>query len=165
MGAIVIIVTESEIQQALLQTLSGVLLCNTQFMMGGEQDVIQVTPSWYINEFEIKISRKDYKADFHKKASFWSRNRYFSVKKHDLLSGEVPPPVSNVVLPRRFTFVLPSDLASQVDIPEYAGLIVYNGESCSVEKKAPVLPCGKKAHDRAKYSLLSRLAVHSKGTG
>ena len=149
--------TEYEIQRSLLQILTGVSLCNTQFMMGGEQDVIQVTSSWYINEFEIKTNLKDYKADYRKKASFWSQRRYFSAKKHDVLSGKTIPPFPNVVMPRRFTFVVPSILASLIDVPEYVGLIVYDGKKCEVEKKAPILTCGKKANDRAKYSLLSRL--------
>ena len=150
--------TEHEIQQSLLQILTGVSLCNTQFMMGGEQDVIQVTSSWYINEFEIKTNLKDYRADYRKKASFWFQGRYFSAKKHDLLAGKTTPPFPNVVMPRRFTFVVPAILAALIDVPEYSGLIVYDGKSCVIEKKAPVLPCGKKVHDRAKYSLLSRLA-------
>lgn len=71
-----------------------------------ESDVLKITKSGYAYEFEIKISRADFKNDFkHKK------------KKHNLLEQKE----GNI--PNYFYYVVPTDLIKEDEIPEYAGLI------------------------------------------
>jgi hypothetical protein len=48
-----------------------------------ESDLVSITPAHYYTEFEIKVSRADYNADFRKRA--------FSTSKHDILQNKVEP--------------------------------------------------------------------------
>ena len=73
---------------------------------GWESDVLKITKSDYAYEFEIKISRGDFKNDFkHKK------------KKHLILESRE----GNI--PNYFYYVVPELLIQEEEIPEYAGLI------------------------------------------
>lgn len=77
-----------------------------------ESDVLKITKSGYAYEFEIKISRPDFKNDFkHKK------------KKHTLLESKE----SSSKIPNYFYYVVPEGLVSEEEIPEYAGLIYVLG--------------------------------------
>lgn len=73
-----------------------------------ESDVLKITKSGYAYEFEIKISRGDFKNDFkHKK------------KKHLLLENKE----NNAKMPNYFYYVVPEGLVTEDEVPEYAGLI------------------------------------------
>lgn len=72
-----------------------------------ESDSLFITRSGYIYECEIKISRGDFKHDFKKK------------KKHLILEGKDNFEQS----PNYFYYVVPKDLITVDEIPEYAGLI------------------------------------------
>ena len=73
-----------------------------------ESDVLKITKSGYAYEFEIKISRGDFKNDFkHKK------------KKHLLLENKE----NKAKMPNYFYYVVPEDLITEDEVPEYAGLI------------------------------------------
>ena len=73
-----------------------------------ESDVLKITKSGYAYEFEIKISRGDFKNDFkHKK------------KKHLLLENKE----NNSKMPNYFYYVVPEGLVTEDEVPEYAGLI------------------------------------------
>ena len=73
-----------------------------------ESDVLKITKSGYAYEFEIKISKADFKNDFkHKK------------KKHLLLENKE----NNSKMPNYFYYVVPEDLITEDEVPEYAGLI------------------------------------------
>ena len=73
-----------------------------------ESDVLKITKSGYAYEFEIKISRGDFKNDFkHKK------------KKHLLLENKE----NNSKMPSYFYYVVPEGLVTEDEVPEYAGLI------------------------------------------
>lgn len=79
-----------------------------------ESDVLKITKSGYAYEFEIKISRTDFKNDFkHKK------------KKHTLLESKE----SSFKIPNYFYYVVPEGLVSEKEIPEYAGLIYVLGNT------------------------------------
>ena len=73
-----------------------------------ESDVLKITKSGYAYEFEIKISRGDFKNDFkHKK------------KKHLLLESKD----NGAKMPNYFYYVVPEDLITEDEVPEYAGLL------------------------------------------
>lgn len=77
-----------------------------------ESDVLKITKSGYAYEFEIKISRPDFKNDFkHKK------------KKHILLESKE----NSSKIPNYFYYVVPEGLVSEEEVPEYAGLIYVLG--------------------------------------
>jgi hypothetical protein len=108
------------------QTIQNVLYChcatkrhelivpNSQ-LFGWESDLVSVTKSGVIFEFEIKISRSDFLADLKKqrakhlvegtRTAFWTDR------------------VINVPRPNFFFYVCPPDLIKAIEVPDYAGLI------------------------------------------
>lgn len=97
------------------------ICANFQTINLQECDVISVSPSGYLFEFEIKTSVSDFKADFKKTA------------KHDRLSngqGVFYPPKNKAGEQRTefiscsyFWYVCPACLIRDDMVPEYAGLI------------------------------------------
>lgn len=106
------IVTANEIQKELLNFVKGsydVVLPNFYFGRY-ECDVFRITQSDFVFEYEIKISRSDFFADFKKSKG----------DKHgDMANGTCKP--------NRFFFVVPENLVKVEEIPIYAGLIFYKG--------------------------------------
>lgn len=82
-----------------------------------ECDVISVSKSDYIYEYEIKISRADFKKDFIKEKHTHILNEKFTY----IRKGEQLWRVCNY-----FNYVVPKDLISLDEVPEYAGLIYVN---------------------------------------
>lgn len=74
-----------------------------------ESDVLKFTKSGYVYEFEIKISRADFKNDFKNKK-----------KKHTLLEDKNS---ENSKRPNYFYYVVPKDMIDVEDVPDYAGLL------------------------------------------
>lgn len=111
----------SDIKKALLQWCGGnvydIVLPNFYWGMF-EHDVFELKMSGYLNEYEIKVSRSDFKNDF--KKYFSTRTdipfEYENHNKHDIVrNGEAPC--------NRFFFVVPENLVSISEVPKYAGLI------------------------------------------
>ena len=112
-----------------------------------ESDSLAVTKSGYVYEYEIKISRADFKNDFkHKKM------------KHQLLEGTYVITGFETVgdgkmrlndRPNYFFYVVPEGLITVEEVPDYAGLIyikpIYNYDgtirwyNTVVVKEAPKL--------------------------
>lgn len=93
----------------------------------GEADLIAMTKSNYLYEFEIKISRADFKNDF--------KHKPF---KHDLLSGYNTHKYNNVIPTAYFYYAVPENLVKIEEVPEYAGLIYITEHSrCLIVKGAP----------------------------
>ncbi len=92
-------------------------------VFGWESDLISVTGAGYVHEYEIKISRSDFKADLKK-----SRHRRLvqdGTKKY--YRG-----------PAYFYYAVPRDMVRVDEVPDYAGLIfVY--PMMQIIKKAPRL--------------------------
>jgi len=116
-----------------------------------ECDVYSVTKAGFSHEYEIKISRSDFKADFEKETRVnnpnWKRlgdknnPLFFYHKKHDMLNESVMRPVN---CPNYFWFVTPEGLLREADIPEYAGWAeVYANHwgkpAIRIKKQAPRL--------------------------
>ena len=159
--------------------LGGFLSMGTQkyvmenlFVFSWESDKLVMTRSDMLYEFEIKISRSDFKADFKKK------------DKHAILEGKeefVPSydkvldrwkslheeyyKVSNYKKPHYFYYAVPEGLIEASEVPEYAGLVYVlpegehktrDGKSCwdgfYVVKPAPKLHNGKYTADELNLS-------------
>lgn len=90
-----------------------------------EMDLFRLLPSGFLSEYEIKISRADFRNDFKKQISDRKFNREtFSVEetnvrtKHDIISaGDYPA--------NKFYFVVPEGLVKPEEVPEKYGLIYY----------------------------------------
>lgn len=104
-----------------------------------ECDVISISKSDYIYEYEIKISRSDFKADFNKNKHKLMTERNCTLIKE---SNDIW-----YLTPNYFNFVVPKDLVSVEEIPEYAGLIYLNGSQFEVIKKAPLIHKTKATHN------------------
>lgn len=103
-----------------------------------ECDLWRLTRAGYVDEFEIKISLADYRADTKKGRRdgvvFDSTVRRYeprpAVLKHELLATSTGGP-------NRFWFVTTPEVASKVEPPEYAGMLVYEGGYMFVDRNAP----------------------------
>ena len=84
-----------------------------------ECDVFEVTAAGYFVEYEVKISKSDFRADAEKAKGFDAFNLE---RKHDLLS------VSDMRGPSRFYFVTPENLIDEQELPPWAGLIIAHQE-------------------------------------
>jgi len=104
-----------------------------------ECDVISISKSDYIYEYEVKISRADFKKDFIKeKHTNIINEKYTRVSKGELV----------YLLPNYFNFVTPTNLISIDEVPDYAGLI-YMDEFGKFEiVKKPKLLHKEKANDK-----------------
>jgi hypothetical protein len=100
-----------------------------------ECDMLTITRAGYVHEFEIKISRADFHADFKK-------------EKHQHYAARIPAFLSPwygekrmTEIPGRFWFVTMEGIATADDIPEYAGWIEArsNRRYPKVIKQAPQL--------------------------
>lgn len=90
-----------------------------------ECDVFELTPAGYFREYEIKLTRSDFRADAAKVRSIWSpvdglRGRDWDrgeIKKHAQIEAALKTG------PNRFWFVCPADLVIATELPSWAGLI------------------------------------------
>lgn len=71
-----------------------------------ECDLLEITKSGYVYEYEVKISRSDFKAD--------ARKRTYKQSKADAIKAGRT---------NYFYYVVPTDLIAIDEIPDYAGLI------------------------------------------
>lgn len=77
------------------------------YMFNDEMDICRIHND-YIFEYEIKVSRSDFKKDFIKGGYL---NKHKQIKEGKKAN--------------RFYFVVPADLLNKSEIPEYCGLIYY----------------------------------------
>jgi hypothetical protein len=80
-----------------------------------ENDVCEVTEAGYWREYEVKVSRADFKADSRKRR--WVSAERDSKTKYDLLAS------GTIKGPSRFTYVMPKGLIQLDELPPFAGLI------------------------------------------
>lgn len=135
------------------------------YVFDWESDKLFETKSGYIYEFEIKISRADFKNDFkHKKDKhiilegeekygdkylpkyyeFLEENRkYGNWCEENFLKSAANNPrylVGGHKKPNYFYYAVPTDLITVDEVPEYAGLIyVDENKNLTIKKKAPQL--------------------------
>lgn len=103
-----------------------------------ECDVLSISKADYIYEYEIKISRADFKKDFIKeKHTHIINEKYTRTRKGELV----------YLLPNYFNFVTPKDLISIDEVPDYAGLIYMNEDSSFTIVKKPKLLHKTKANE------------------
>ncbi len=115
--------TERQLQQLIFyKRHAACRLVLPNYTPGGwfECDVFAVTKAGYGVEFEIKVTAADFKRDAEK------------TSKHELLAAR------SERAPSRFWYVVPSGLTSPL-LPEYAGLMTFNGNRIAIARDAPRL--------------------------
>ena len=113
---------ESDIQLALFRDKIGshkIMMPNYTPYKWYECDMMGVTKSGYMREWEIKISKSDFKADALKGKKLYDQKvrSYRHENKHQLLES------GNEKCPSQFWYVVPEDLIQVNDVPDFAGLI------------------------------------------
>lgn len=83
-----------------------------------ESDLVSVTRADYIHEYEIKVTRADFKADAKKKRA---RILVDAVERIPLWGGVERERVHR--RPNYFWYVVPAGLITVEEVPEYAGLM------------------------------------------
>jgi len=113
-----------------MEVLRSNLPCeNVKYLFGDwEIDVLSLNKNDYLTEYEVKVSRSDFKADFKKKKWKWYEQRIEAM-------------ISNY-----FYYTCPEGMILENELPDFAGLIYATNEGLKFIKKAP-LP-HKKKHDR-----------------
>ena len=96
-----------------------------------ECDVISISKSNYIYEYEVKISRSDFKADFKKpKHALITEKKFIKETKNETF----------YLTPNYFYYVVTENLIKEEEIPEYAGLMyVTEKGDFNIIKKAPLI--------------------------
>jgi hypothetical protein len=113
-----------------------------------ESDVISISNSDYVYEFEVKVSKADFKKDFTKVI----KHRYLNETHQKGIHKKYRTKKVNRV-PNYFYYVCPFGLISIDQIPEYAGLIYVENNILEIIKKAPILH-----KERATIKLLKRVS-------
>lgn len=103
----------------------------SNFIPYREMDVMSVSKSGYLYEFEVKVSRSDFMADFKKK------NRQFN----DGINGVVVPRLS----PNFFSYVCPDGMIVENEIPSYAGLYYASINGLKTIRKPTIIHKEKRA--------------------
>jgi hypothetical protein len=133
-------ISEARFQEAVyhLRFKDKVIVPNAHYFCG-ENDLISVNKSDFVTEFEIKISKADFKADFKKTAKHDLLKRCYEQKwRKQYYSGGFLP------YPNYFFYVVPQGMLDEKDIPDYAGLIIVNDFGQAFKKKnAPRLHSDK----------------------
>lgn len=110
-----------------LKFFSHKYLINNAFIYEWESDFFSITELDYAFEFEIKVTKGDFKDDFNKK------------EKHVLL--ESVDPSGFYRKPNKFFYATPKNLLATSEVPSYAGLIEINpvDRVANIVKEAPYL--------------------------
>lgn len=111
-----------------------VMIPNCYITADNEADFFGIRKSGFCDEFEIKITRSDFKADAKKRV--WYRqgtHEDFNWKEKGLDFPPYTKPkhealVEGLLPPNYFWYVMPRDLCSVEEIPEHAGLIYVNDD-------------------------------------
>jgi len=137
-------VTVRGIQRALHAYLSSHEYALPNYTPNGwfECDYYSVTKAGYAHEYEIKLTRSDFRADAKKGSKGHYRvkdGRYMRDErtKHELLAAGIDD------APKHFYFVVPTDLVALDEVPDFAGLIyaekVHGRTMLREQKRAPIL--------------------------
>lgn len=114
-----------------------IVCSNVNHLLRGQQDVLSVNGKGMLIEYEIKISRSDFKRDEKKNKGFSFTDPVMLKNQHNLTR-----------IPNQFYYVVPDGLVKLEEIPDWAGLMYVVGDKLILQKKAPVIHTKK--HDQAK---------------
>lgn len=138
--------TEKDISDAIIQNLAErqFSIYLTHFNGGGfaEADVFAINKSGLMFEYEIKISRSDYFADFKNKThkhNNLQNNTAITIYDEWKRGKKTGNEVTHIGLSNRFYYVCPHDMIRIDEVPKYAGLIYIDGEKVIEIKKAPII--------------------------
>lgn len=142
--------TEFEIQKRLYQDLStksSLWIVPNSCVLGWESDLIAVSRAGVMSEYEIKISKADFKLDAAKQ-----KHEHIQLFQKGIMSakhsyGGLPPVLYDrpTQTPANyFWYACPAELIQVQEVPEYAGLLwLGSGWRPQIVKKPPKLHSNK----------------------
>lgn len=141
---------EREIQNALYRFLTHKghwALCANIYLFCWESDFFSLRKSGYSCEYEIKISRSDFKADFKKTDKHFALQNGHVLYEHKTWhrkeDGKYEQIAENQPVkksrPNYFWYVTPPGLIKPEEVPEYAGLMYAKNKWYCTEVKKPKL--------------------------
>jgi len=124
-----------------------------------ESDFLTVSKAGYMTEYEVKVSRSDFRADFKKSCS--KRNaRGWRLK--ETVHKHVKLAMGSYGL-KHFYFIAPEGIIPHDEVPDHAGLIEVTRHSkdnidlqTNIVKKAPKLPNCEKITDKQKAEISNK---------
>ena len=124
--------TEKDIQLALWRKfINSVAVVPNAMFYHWESDLLVVSRSMYVTEYEIKISVSDFRADAKKERAELIQMEYY---RPGWDFGGDPIKVGR---PNRFYYVMPEDIAFKITVPDWAGLMVLRKPRYLSEVKRP----------------------------
>ena len=130
---------------------------------GGEMDIFGMRKSGFVDEVEIKRSVSDFRADFKKTVTVRKEHTKFYPENISAFQ-RIAPKHEALKLGHHscnyFSFYLPAEIVDKCEIPDYAGLYVFDGPDCwhSIRevKKAPRLHT-RKISNHNKYHTAKKM--------
>lgn len=125
--------TEAKIQDLLAETFNrrGCLCVPNCQAFGWESDLIRVTPRLYSAEYEVKISRADFRADSRGGNKRW---------RHITLEDKHSKTAHAKITPNYFWYAAPQGVIPLGEVPPFAGLVeLIEPGYFEIRKKAPQL--------------------------
>lgn len=113
-----------DIERVLVNNIDDHIMSLRTYLADVERDYLTVNKSGYATEYEIKISKSDFKNDFKKQ-----KHKHMKLGRGGII--------------RRFYFVVPEGMLTIYKIPPYAGWIEIKGKKLITRKKAPLLQARK----------------------
>lgn len=108
------------------------LVCENLEIGRFECDVFSAAKSGYTYEFEVKISRADFKKDTEKGMTIYRRSDFTKHSIFDLCQDDR--------VPNYFYYVCPVSIIKIIELPKWAGLIYIEKDGTMMEmKKAPLV--------------------------
>lgn len=140
-------ITSKDIESSLVMSLylKGHSPISTHASISGMQecDVLSISKADFIYEYEVKVSRSDFKADFKKP-------KHMLINEGKYIKESNKKGIKQVwyLVPNYFYFVVPENLISIEEVPIYAGLIYVNERMIfNTVKKAPIIHKTKASND------------------
>lgn len=146
--------TEKKIQEILASyciTKGHHAICPNSGVFGWEADLVSFTKSFFGNEYEIKITKSDFRQDVKKQRKHWELQK----------SRQTGPSYKSTPGPVYFWYCCPVLLANEIiiEIPDYAGLLAVRENFITVLKRAPRLhkePASQQQYDFILRGLMFR---------
>lgn len=135
---------------------------NSYYVWRCEADLLCLTKASYLYEYEIKVTKQDFKNDTNKKVQLTrhyfkeynikSPTRTLTQKKMFWLDEGCLPP-------NYFSYIVPEGLIEVEDVPEFAGLYYINNRGLLREIKKPTQLHSRKVTLEQKYKHCKKLAT------
>lgn len=123
-----------------------------------EADLLSMTKSFLLHEFEIKLSRSDFAKE--KRIIENCLDDGCKLRRFESLSKQLSENSDLGIAPNYFWYCAPSGVIKEEEIPDYAGLIEFyefrKEDRINIIKPAPRLHSGK-ASDKVIYSMMRSL--------